>query len=657
MQTVMNQNINYRPELDGLRAIAVLAVLSYHAKISILGNALTPGGFLGVDIFFVLSGYLISSIIVKSTNSGDFSFFDFYIKRIKRIIPALSLVLLVSSFVAYKILLPDSFLSFGKSMFATLFFISNVFFYHEDSYVSEASDMKPLLHTWSLSVEWQFYLLFPVVLLFIIRILKSKSLYIIIALWLISFAISVFQAKHDADAAFFLLPSRSWELLSGTVVALINRRENNSIAMVGLVLIILSIFLMNDNMEHPSWLTLFPVIGTCAIILCSGEKSIIRKILSMKSIVFIGMVSYSLYLWHQPIFVFFRIVYGEVTNVIGLFLIILAFIIATASYYLLEKPLRVSKYNWVKKSYIVFSLLSILLFCLYINKKNGDLSRLPLKVQDIYYNYDELEFRRLKGNLGANLRSGVVSDSCYLRDPYQACTSGDASWVTIGDSYAGTLDYYLNNKLNSQGRGLLSLTYEQCPFVNDIWFGNVPECTEVNKRRWDIINGFKDKKTIVLAANYSAFINGKKKTINPIEDGKNNINYGDKVNADLVWKSFSDNVNKLSDMGHDVIIIYPIPSVSGDVKKIYFSMLNGSKINADSTIYDKSREGWLIANELSDTLDRLIKKNNNIKIIRPVDAFCDEKGCLIINSDGGLYNGGSHLSHYGVKFLFSKYNM
>ncbi|HAV1480117.1 TPA: acyltransferase, partial [Enterobacter hormaechei subsp. steigerwaltii] len=222
----MKHKINYRPELDGLRTIAVLAVLIYHAKLSFNGAFLLPGGFLGVDVFFVLSGYLISSIILNSEASNNFSFWDFYNSRAKRIFPALFAMLIVASYAAYGILLPDAFLIYGKTLIASALFVSNVYFFGEDAYVSESSDLKPLLHTWSLSVEWQFYLIFPAILFLMLKLFKKRVVWIVFLMWFISFAVSVYQAKYNINAAFYLLPSRSWELLSGCLVAIIGRRNN-----------------------------------------------------------------------------------------------------------------------------------------------------------------------------------------------------------------------------------------------------------------------------------------------------------------------------------------------------------------------------------------------------------------------------------------------
>lgn len=654
----MNQKLNYRPELDGLRAIAVLSVLVYHAKITFFGKVFLPGGFLGVDIFFVLSGFLISSIILNSVKEHNFSFVDFYIGRAKRIIPALSAMLFISFFLAYYYLLPDSFLAYGESLLSSLLFFSNIFFSSEDSYVSESSDLKPLLHTWSLSVEWQFYIIFPLLLFVIIKIAKNNTLFIVCLAWITSFAYSVYLSRIDINSAFYLLPTRSWELLSGTIISLIGRKKRNNIfSFVGISLVIASLLLVTDSMPHPSWPALMLVLGVCLLILYSERGSLTGSLLSLKPIVFIGAISYSLYLFHQPVFVFYRIVFGKIDNLNGMLLIVLSILIAILSYYFIENIFRNKKYNLLKKQISFITIAFLISITQYIKITDGDVSRLSDMAQDIYKNYNSPEFRRLKGQPGPNFRTGIISDSCVLRDPQKACSSGDSSWVTIGDSYAGMYDFYLNEKLLQNGHGLLSLSYEQCPFIDGVWFGNVAECSLINERRWSVINKFQEKKTIVITADYRYFSKGKLETKSPLEDGRSNITAGESISENIVWNRFSLNIKKLSKMGHKIIIIYPVPSVSEDVKNHYFSLIKNANSKIESVIYEKNTRGINEARIFSEKLDTVLKGVNDVEIIRPVDTLCDVNGCQIINKNGGLYNQGSHLSYSGVKLVIDKLAM
>ncbi|MFJ1231419.1 acyltransferase family protein, partial [Yersinia proxima] len=259
----MSRNLRYRAELDGLRAIAVLAVVFYHAKLSILGYELFKGGFFGVDIFFVLSGFLITSIIFSDLESDKFSIREFFLRRAKRILPALIFILIVTSFFAYRFLLPDSLVVYAKTLLSALFFVSNFYFFDEDTYVSDSSEYKPLLHTWSLSVEWQFYLIFPFLCVLAFRYFKCNKWIFIVCLLLLSLLLAQFLSFWQPNFSFYLLPTRMWELLAGSIVAIllmenkIRLKDNYTkiMTIIGLLLIIISIVFIDDKILHPSFIT------------------------------------------------------------------------------------------------------------------------------------------------------------------------------------------------------------------------------------------------------------------------------------------------------------------------------------------------------------------------------------------------------------------
>ena len=309
--------LTYRPEIDGLRAIAVGAVILYHARINIFGYQPFKGGFIGVDIFFVISGYLITSIILKElVTTGSFSFKYFYERRIRRIFPALIFVMLVSLPFAYMHLLPTSFVDFSKTILYSLGFSSNFYFYYSgQQYGAESGLLKPFLHTWSLSVEEQFYILFPIVFLFTFRYLKKYLIHILILGFVISLSLADWGSKNHPSFNFYILPTRGWEILAGSILAYFeitkgyrskDQTLNLILPTIGFFLIVHSILFFNDKMFHPSFYTLSPIIGVCLIIWFSDKDELITKILSTKLFVGIGLISYSLYLWHYPIFSFLR---------------------------------------------------------------------------------------------------------------------------------------------------------------------------------------------------------------------------------------------------------------------------------------------------------------------------------------------------------------
>ncbi|AJJ09703.1 acyltransferase family protein [Yersinia rohdei] len=649
----------YRAELDGLRAVAVISVLLYHVKFSLFGYEVFKGGFLGVDIFFVLSGYLITTIIFTQMNAGVFSLKDFFIRRIKRILPAMVAVLLVSSVFAFYFLLPDSLIIYVKTLLASLFFVSNLYFFGEDTYVSDSSEYKPLLHTWSLSVEWQFYLIFPFLCLWLFKRFKNKKLTIIFSLFLLSLVLSNILAYRQPNFAFYMLPSRMWELMAGSIVAIIILENKLNVGkiyykvfpVVGLVLITLSILFINDGMLHPSVITLIPVLGTCLIILFSRDKNLASNFLSLKPMIFIGAISYSIYLWHQPLFVFYRIKIGEIGMSTSILLILLSIVISVLSFYLIEKPFRTKQLSRWKLIVITASPIILIMFSAFILVKNSSSDQTetfmsPL-AKKMYEDFKVPEFRRLKGNSeGKNYLSGEKTIDCTNRSPLEACKFGDESWVVLGDSYAASFEYALQNELAEKGHGIISLTYEQCSFVSEkLWFGTAPECPEINRQRWQVINNFTDKKTFLIAANYAQF-----KDVKVVQEGEKKSNGMPVVGEELVWESLAENINKLLSLGHRVVVIYPIPSISTDVKIEYFRLLNMTNSHINK-VYDKRTKGYYAALSLGETLDNSLTSNPNLIIIKPVDSLCSDNRCLIINKDGGLYNNGNHLSNAGARLV------
>jgi peptidoglycan/LPS O-acetylase OafA/YrhL len=383
--------LTYRPEIDGLRAIAVVAVILYHAQVDMFGHQFFKGGFIGVDIFFVISGYLITSIIIKElVTTGSFSFKHFYLRRIRRIIPALLFVMLISIPFSLAFLLPENILDLSKSTLYSLGFSSNFYFHYSgQQYGAENSILRPFLHTWSLSIEEQFYILFPIILLFTFKFFRKFLLLILILVFLISLGLADWGSKNHPSFNFYFLPTRCWELLAGSILAYIeiakgkrsqNRVLNLILPFIGFLLILHSIFFFTlvprkDEMLHPSIYTLTPIIGVCLIIWFSNKEEFITKILSTKLFVGIGLISYSLYLLHYPIFAFARVIGIYDKGICYLILIFLFLIlISICSFYFIEQPFRNTKLSISK--FLFFTITTFLIifsFSILSVFKNGKL--------------------------------------------------------------------------------------------------------------------------------------------------------------------------------------------------------------------------------------------------------------------------------------------
>jgi len=366
------KKLAYRPEIDGIRAIAVGSVVLYHSQLKIFDYQIFKGGFIGVDIFFVISGYLITSIILKELISkGSFSLKYFYERRIRRILPALLVVILTSLIFAWIYLLPTNLTDFSKSVLYSLGFSSNFYFHYSGQvYGAQSGLLKPFLHTWSLSVEEQYYIIFPIILIFLFKFLKKYLIYVLILSFLISLVLADWTSRNYPSTAFYFIHTRMWEILLGSILAYYEvskgyRNKKITLSYIlpsfGLLLIGHSIFFFDHKLFHPSLYTLSPVLGVCLIIWFSRSDEIITKILSTKLFVGIGLISYSLYLWHYPIFAFARItgfIEGNIYKMLLLGFIIIA--LSVISFKFIEKPFRNKKKSFKKVLLLIFCWIAII---------------------------------------------------------------------------------------------------------------------------------------------------------------------------------------------------------------------------------------------------------------------------------------------------------
>ena len=378
----MKNLFKYRPEIDGLRAIAILPVILFHA-----GFQSFSGGYIGVDIFFVISGYLISSLILSEIDSKKFSIINFYERRARRILPALFSVIFLSAPFAWFILLPADLELFGNSALSALTFWSNYIFYFEIDYFETSSKLKPLLHTWSLSIEEQFYIIYPILLIFFLKFGKKSFIIflifsgifsLILAQWAgnLKFTYPYFEKEflffnQSSLTNFFLPIGRIWELIIGVLIAFYIKKNgqpnklNEILTLVGLSLIFYSVFTFTPETNYPSFHTLIPTLGTGLLILFMNNKTLTYKILSQKIFVFIGLISYSAYLYHYPIFTFIEYSnYVDADILLKIILIFITFLISYISWKYIEKPFRSKKITTRKKFFYILFILYLITFLL-----------------------------------------------------------------------------------------------------------------------------------------------------------------------------------------------------------------------------------------------------------------------------------------------------
>jgi peptidoglycan/LPS O-acetylase OafA/YrhL len=627
--------LTYRPEIDGLRAIAVVAVILYHAQLTIFGHQPFKGGFIGVDVFFVISGYLITSIILKELiTTGSFSFKNFYERRIRRILPALLFVMLVLLPFAWMYLLPSSFVDFSKSILYSLGFSSNFYFhYSEQIYGAESGLLKPFLHTWSLSVEEQYYILFPIVLLITFKYFRKYLIHILILGFLISLGLADWGSKNHSSFNFYFLPTRGWELLAGSILAYFEitngkRSENKTLNLIlptiGLLLIGHSILFFNDKMFHPSFYTLSPIIGVCFIIWFSNKNELITKILSTKLFVGIGLISYSLYLWHYPIFAFERITeftQGTIFNKLLLGIIIL--VLSIFSYYFIERPAR-NKKNKFKfiVSFIIVSISVLVIVNIIIVQKNGYKYR--------FYITKNYELDREKYNL--ENRNFEIN---YNYDEYD----NRKNVLVVGNSHAENI-LEIFSKTNLKNKIYFNLTSPK--IRKDGYNFQISYLFKFLKEKKAIIDGYKGD-----------FYNHLKKQYDLADLIIFSTRYSD---DDL---NILENLIKILKEDNKKIIIFDNAleqTTRGSFNRLDYFVYSNKKLPNKNDLKKIEEDMFLDLKNKSNINQQieLIAKKNNVFLIKREKIFCDlkKKRCPSITLEGNkIYYDAFHITDKGAEFF------
>jgi len=636
--------LNYRPEIDGLRAVAVISVIIYHIDLVLWEYQILKGGFIGVDIFFVISGYLITSIILNELKKyGTFSFKHFYERRVRRILPVLLVVMLASFPFAWFYLLPINFIDYSKSILYSVGFSSNYFFWSSGfSYGDTNTSLKPFLHTWSLSVEEQFYIIFPLILILSFKYLQKYIGFIFILGFFLSLFIAHFGSKIIPNATFYFITSRGWELLAGSILSYfelkLGRRSNQKklnliLPSIGLILILYSIIFFKDEMFHPSLYTLFPIIGICLIIWFSDNKEPVSRLLSSKLFVNIGLISYSLYLWHYPILTFDEISEFSLNNpykklLIGSF--ILAF--SVFSYYFIERPCRNNEINFKKIIYLVlFFSTTLIITNLVVIKNLGFEKRLPEIIRSSLHNYD----------------SKLTSD-------FQIKSSKKMAVFLVGDSHMERLRLDLQERLIDNNYKFYHSIINECLFFPG--FTRVIDKTGKASKSCDLnyysklYDNLKNQQNSILIFGgrfpvylEDSFFDNKE---GGIED-KNvwRYNYLPSGSFKNIEESFRESVYNLSKNNY-IILVYPIPEAGWHISQKFFNKLNRDMISTSYEVYKNRTKSSF---ELLDSI-----KSKNIYRVYPNEIFCNtiiKERCVTHNHKNIFYSDNNHPSNVGAKMI------
>ena len=631
----------YRPDIDGLRAIAVLSVVIFHAFPNLL-----KGGFIGVDVFFVISGYLISTIIFESLENKKFSFLQFYNRRIKRIFPAVILILIISYVIGWFVLLPQDYEQLGKHIAAGAGFISNIAFLNEAGYFDTSAEMKPLLHLWSLGIEEQFYILWPLLIWFIWG-KKNRILLAIIVLIIISFYLNTKGVKENITTTFYSPHTRFWEILCGGLLSwvsfsknayiykitntklinlIINKNESitkNILSFIGLILLAYGFVKINQEFSFPGLWAVIPVAATVLLIYSGPNAWVNKKILSNNLAVWFGLISFPLYLWHWPLLTFARIIENSIPSYkLRIFIVVISILLAWFTYKYLEQPIRFGNKNKFTTTILSAAMLIIGCIGFATYKHEGFSFRYPEIVQNL------MDFR-------FDYRTAYRSGSCFL-DPeqdesgFEGCDSTrkkeQDSILLWGDSHAAHL--YPGYKITyGKSHNIIQRTASGCPPILEFSVKSRPHCTKINESIIKSLNNSLPDK-VVLAA----------------------------IWTDYNLENLEMTIKKIKEAGvKNIQLIGPVPQWHDNLPKQLYTYFNE---NIPHVVPSRMNHGL---NDKFYKTDAILKeKSLSLKItyISAKEIMCNNAGCITrigesLNELTAWDYG--HLTTKGSEFLVSKF--
>jgi peptidoglycan/LPS O-acetylase OafA/YrhL len=632
----------YRPDIDGLRAVAVLSVVIFHA----FPNSL-KSGFIGVDIFFVISGYLISSIIFENIDRGSFSFGQFYGRRIKRIFPALSLVLGSCLVFGWFGLLGDEYKQLGKHLAAGAGFVSNFFLWQEVGYFNNAAETKPLLHLWSLAIEEQFYIFWP---LLVWATWKRKKLFLALFATLLvgSFAYNVFLVRVDPTATFYSPATRIWELLTGVLLAYFSTRIKPNIAVnahanadawysrqttrqiastLGVLLLAFGLFKIDKGRPFPGTWALFPVLGSFLLIFAGPTAWFNRFVLSNRVLVWVGLISFPLYLWHWPILSFMRVIESEAPSAHFRNLAVLAsFVLAWMTYYFVEKPIRSGGKNSLKIVVLASLVTALGVAGWFAYQNNGIPSRQAAQADGVNV-WDNYAFA---GTCKSITHAAEEDDWCNMGNapskPPTTLLIGDS----VGNNYAPMLNSYAADNVSSDfvfkqlGRGL-------CHGLPEIGYDN---CKKLVAAGDAYIAKTPSIHTIIMAANWPLYFDGFERL------------GATPVSPQQFKAAFEARVLHYQSLGKRVIVILAPPVGVSPRACIVRPIRLTDRANCVMAYKDAVTNDGSYRRYFAEFLAK-----NKVQTFDPFKYMCDETTCKVTDGVRIYYLDHEHFSIFGGQFL------
>jgi peptidoglycan/LPS O-acetylase OafA/YrhL len=623
-------SLTYRKEIDGLRALAVLSIVLFHA-----GFKVFEGGYVGVDIFFVISGFLITSIIVQDQNSGRFSFAAFYERRARRLLPALFVVLLVSMGFAWVWMLPGELTEFSKSLLSVLFFGSNFFFWNDSGYFSTSAEFRPLLHTWSLAVEEQFYFLFPAILITALRFTKAGTGMVLLVLGGGSFALSVWASVYKPAFAFFLLPTRIWEFALGAIAALVvlskhyptlraSRFVCEAASIIGLATLTYSALFFKKTYFYPGYWAILPVLGTALLLIFSTQQTLIGKALGTRPLVIIGLISYSAYLWHQPLFAFFRLRELEPLSLgLSWILIFCSFGFGYLTWRFIEPIWRIGKTTPNRSFWWFLGLCScaFVLFFLVVKYTGGYLYRLNHLPKD-YFQTSWIKYKF----------QGLGGQQCYT-DIMKPCLlasfpENKENVLMLGDSHAGDFGDAFTDYLNTTRQNGSMFSVLGCGYLSKL--KDTPSNKSCSQSR-ALLLGLAQKKTFTSYVIVSA---GELHTRAEVDE-------------------FKELMKDLIDTGAEITLFEPRMRLKYDPKKAGVLQQNDKN---SVVLFDKALSSYW------DQALKALAAYKNFKVFDQLNvllnAGCGRVECFDGHTPSGhlIYRDPTHLTDFGAQTVFKAFD-
>ena len=666
---------DYRPDIDGLRALAIIPVVIFHAF-----PALMPGGFVGVDIFFVISGFLISSIILQALQHGTFSFAGFYANRIKRIFPALLVVLAACFALGWFFLLPDEYTQLGKHIVGAAGYGENFVLRREAGYFDINSSLKPLMHLWSLGIEEQFYLTYPFFLWMVWRY-RRNLFAVLLSIALVSFCLNVWQVHRDPVGAFFLPQTRCWELMVGGAIAcwrllgsegdsrprshwlsnLIESRAphvpaeviNNVFSALGFLLVAIAVLRIHENDAFPGWWALLPVGGAALLILGGPDAWINRTILANKPMVFVGLISYPLYLWHWPILAFPRIIRGsELPLAIRTAGVLLSFGLAWATWHYIEKPIRFGRKMWIKTA--ALTVMSVVIGSVGYGaySHDGFIGRFPDLVRDVGW------LREIRWSTPECRKTVGLADIDYCR----SAAAGEPDVLLIGDSHAAVLYDGLAPAYLEHSQILMNLGQSGCvPFYDTetIVAGTRHQnCTPVINHVLEYAASSASVRTIILSFRGPRYMSGvgfgsaeAKATPKEIiwKDAQKDMGQ-----AEMFIAALRNTVSRLNVAGKVLVLFIDWPELGFDPR---------SCLPRPVSIFSRPRPFCGVPRSEVDARNRAYrqvvfeskKEFTGLRVFDPLPYLCDSSACYAMSAGHLLYSDDNHISKAGAEYLSGKF--